>query len=231
MLAPGIDSIEGRQSADVEGLVSADGKSNDVAIIMILPKGMREEEVLAVQRGVNNGLAKNGFGRIDDTTQQVIIITDNSPRTVAQEIESIENRRKELGIEGRFIIFAPQSEDNTVNVARDLLSKYPKEGNVTVVPDEYSDFKPQSKQPVYPDVMARVALGRNIAFYQDLLKAGKDTASVEEIISNLLLKITDGKATLDQILNFLKVLHIVPIPWGKEIRDWTIAQKATATAL
>ncbi|MFA6321314.1 MAG: hypothetical protein WCY36_05595 [Candidatus Omnitrophota bacterium] len=221
-------SLEARQAAAVEALVSSEQKNNDVNVIILLPKGMRRDEVQPVQSAVNKGLTKNRFGRMEDNLQVVIIEDGDITKTNAQ-IKYFTNERERLGIKGRTIIFAPQAENRTVNIAADLRKEYMDDkNNVTVIPDAYLDFNP--KQQRYPDVMVRVALGRNVAFYRNLINAGKDTKEVEGIINDLLRKITDGTASISEILNFIKVLRILPIDYG-EIKKWVITQKAVATSL
>jgi hypothetical protein len=82
---------------------------------------------------------------------------------------------------------------------------------------------------MFPDIMVRVALGRNIAFYY----TGKDPQGTLAIINSLLAKVAEGQppiATINDLLNLLRPLRIRPIVF-KEITDWQRAQKATATSL
>jgi hypothetical protein len=105
--------------------------------------------------------------------------------------------------------------------------QYKGQGNITVVPDAYSDSVPEKE--MYPDVMVRVALGRNIAFYY----SGKDPEGALAVINNLLARVAAGYApitTINELLNLLKPLRIRPIVY-KAITEWQIAQKATAVSL
>ncbi len=195
-------------------------------VIILLPEGMRRDEVQPTQSGIND-IRFNGFGRRDDN-QQVIIIGDGDANKVRTQIKAFEEEWERLGIKGRAVVFAPQNEDGTINTAGDLQKEYSTDqGNVTVIPDAYLDFNPQ--QHAYPDIIMRAALGRNVAFYY----TGNDPQGTLAIINSLLAKVADGQppiATINDLLNLLRPLRIRPIDF-KAITDWQKLQEAVATSL
>jgi hypothetical protein len=223
-----VENVSSRQATTVEVLGTAtEGKDNEVKVIVLLPKGMRRDEVQPTQSGVNSGLSKNGFGRREDN-QQVIIIEDGNVNEVRIQIKAFEDEWARRGIKGRAVVFAQQNENGTINTAGDLQKEYPTDqGNVTVIPDAYLDFNPEKN--AYPDIILRVAIGRIVAFYY----TGNDPTGTLAVINSLLAKVADGQppiTTINDLLNLLRPLRIRPIIY-KEITDWQRAQKATATSL
>lgn len=193
-----------------------------------VPASMNKADVQPTLSAINRGLAKNGFGRMEDNKQVVTFEIDvNDPIKTAQNQEKAMQKATEgLSPNGRVVLFAPQMERGP-QLAGKTQDQYKGQGNITVVPDAYSDSVPEKE--MYPDVMVRIALGRNIAFYY----SGKDPEGAIAVINNLLAKVAAGFApitTINELLNLLKPLRIRPIIY-KEIADWQRAQKATATSL
>jgi hypothetical protein len=100
--------------------------------------------------------------------------------------------------------------------------------HITILQDAYSDLKVVSN--IFPDLMVRVALARNIAFYYT---TGSDKSKVLEDIQKLLNKIAadaDGiLAVKDGLITFLRPLRIKPINY-KDVADWQNMQEAVAAS-
>jgi hypothetical protein len=151
---------------------------------------------------------------------------NDSAKTAQNQERAMLKAREGLPVDGMIVLFAPQMEKGP-ELAKMAQETYKGQGNIIVVPDAYTDFAPE--QNVFPDIVVRVALGRNIAFYY----TGKDPQGTLATINNLLAKITDRFVpiiTIDQLLNILKPLRIKPIDFST-IADWRRAQEAVATSL
>ena len=219
---------ETRQATIVEMLNTLEEKDNDVKVVVGVPIDMNRANVQPALSAINRGLAKNGFGSIEDNKQVITFEIDvNDPvKTVQNQERAVQKAHEGLAPNGRVVLFAPQMERGP-QLAGKAQEAYKDQGNITVVPDAYTDSAPE--QNVFPDIMVRVALGRNIAFYY----TGKDPQGTLVAINNLLAKVADGFApiaTVDDLLNILKPLRIRPADYNA-ITDWQRAQEAVATAL
>ncbi len=222
------EEIGARQAATVEAFTSSEGKDNDVKVVIGVSVDMNRADVQPTLSAINRGLAKNGFGRMEDNKQVVTFEIDvTDPIKTAQNQERAMQRATEgLSPNGRVVLFAPQMEKGP-RLAGKAQEQYKGQGNITVVPDAYTDSAPDKN--MFPDIMVRVALGRNIAFYY----TGKDPQGTLTIINNLLAKVADGFApiaTINDLLNLLKPLRIKPVDF-KTITDWQKSQESVATAL
>jgi len=133
--------------------------------------------------------------------------------------------QKELPRDGRVVLFAPQME-NGPQLAEEAQEKYEKKAHVTVVPDAYTDSKPEQNE--FTDICVRVALARHVAFYYN----GNDQASAIESINNLLKQVSEGYEAINDINQLLKgLLKIRPIKIFESIIQWQRSQEVTATAL
>lgn len=223
--------ISNRQAQTIEAFNATNRKADTVKVIVGIPVDMNKAEVQPALSAINRGLAKNGFGSREDNKQVITFEIDvNDPSKTAQNQErAIQNAREGLPVDGRIVLFAPQMEKGP-QLAGKAQETYKGEGNITVVPDAYSDSAPEKN--IFPDVMVRVALGRNIAFYY----TGKDPEGTLAIIKDLLAKVADNDLTgvgdLNELLKKLNeiALRIRPIDY-KAITDWQKSQEAVATAL
>ena len=225
------EDIKARQTTTAGAFTSAEGKDNEVKVVVGIPVDMNIAKVQPTLSAVNRGLAKNGFGRIDDNKQVItfgIDVTD-AVKTARNQKRAIQRAGKGLSPSSRIVLFAPQME-NGPRLASKARERYRGQDNITVVPDAYSDSAPEKDK--YPDIMARVALGRNIAFYY----TGRDRENTLAAIKDLLSKIADNDLTgvgdLNDLLKKLNeiALRIRPVDY-KTITDWRKSQEAVATAL
>lgn len=219
--------ISNRQAQTIEAFNATNRKADTVKVIVGIPIDMNRANVQPTLSVINRGLAKNGFGSREDNKQVItfeIDVNDLAKTTQNQE-RAMQNAREGLPVDGRIVLFAPQMEKGPQIVGK-AQETYKGEGNIIVVPDAYTDSAPEKN--LFPDIMLRVALGRNIAFYY----TGKDPQGTLDIINNLLTRVADGFApivTIDDLLNLLKPLRIRPIDY-KAITDWQKSQEAVATA-
>jgi len=222
------EDVTSRQATTVAALGASEGRGNDVKVVVGVPIGMNRANVQSTVSTVNRGLARNGFGRIEDNKQVITFEIDptDAEKTRQNQEKAMQKAQEGLAPDGRIVLFAPQIEKGP-QLAGKTQEQYKGQGNISVVPDAYSDASPE--QDIYPDIMLRVALGRDIAFYY----TGRDTQDALARINSLLTKVIDGFApivTIDDLLNILKPLRIRPIDF-KTITDWQKAQEATATSL
>jgi len=222
------EDVKARQAAVAEAFVSTEGKDNDVKVVVGMPVDMNGAGVQPALSAINRGLAKNGFGRMEDNKQVITFEIDvNDPVKTAQNQERAMQKANEgLLPDGRVVLFAPQMESGP-KLAGKAREQYKDQGNIIVVPDAYTDSAPSEE--IFPDIMVRVALGRNIAFYY----TGRDPQGTLAVINDLLARVADGQppiVTIDDLLNLLKPLRIRPIVY-EEIADWQRSQKAIATSL
>jgi hypothetical protein len=224
----GKETSDIRATTTVGALGASEGRGNDVKVVVGIPVGMNRANVQSTVSAVNRGLARNGFGRIEDNKQVITFEIDatDAEKTRQNQEKAMQKAQEGLAPEGRIVLFAPQMEKGP-QLAGKTQEQYKGQGNISVVPDAYSDASPE--QDIYPDIMLRVALGRDIAFYY----TGRDTQGALARINSLLTKVIDGFApivTIDDLLNILKPLRIRPIDF-KTITDWQKAQEAVATSL
>ncbi|KJJ84487.1 membrane protein [Candidatus Omnitrophus magneticus] len=219
--------IAQRQTQVVEAFTATNRKADTVKVVIGIPIDMNKAEVQPTLSAINRALAKNGFGNREDNKQVVTFEIDinDSTKTAQNQERAMQKASEGLLPNDRVVLFTPQMEKGP-QLAGKTQESYKGQGNITVVPDAYSDSVPEKN--MYPDVMVRVALGRNIAFYY----SGKDPQGTLAIINNLLAKIADGFVpivSIDDLLNLLKPLRIRPIDY-KTITDWQKSQEAVAMA-
>jgi hypothetical protein len=221
------ETSDTRTTVTVGALNACEGRGNDVKVVVGVPIGMNKANVQSTISTVNRGLATNGFGRIEDNRQVRIFEIDpaDAEKTWQNQEKAMQKAREGLAPEGRIILFAPQMEKGP-QLAGKTQEQYKGQGNISVVPDAYSDASPE--QDIYPDIMLRVALGRNIAFYY----TGHDPQGTLARINDLLAKVINGFmpiVSIDDLLSILKPLRIRPIDF-KTITEWQKAQEAVATS-
>ncbi|MBU2101423.1 hypothetical protein KKH05_01765, partial [Patescibacteria group bacterium] len=222
------DTLEARQATTVGAFDSSEGRGNDVKVVVGIPIGMNRANVQSTVSAVNRGLARNGFGRIEDNKQVITFEIDRTDAEKTRQNQEKATQKAQEGLEpdGRIVLFAPQMEKGP-QLAGKAQEQYKGQGHIAIVPDAYTDSSPE--QNIYPDVMLRVALGRDIAFYY----SGKDPQGTLARINNILTKVIDGFApigSINDLLNVLKPLRIRPIDF-KTITEWQKAQEAVATSL
>ncbi len=228
-----LQDSETRKAATVEAFDDAVGKDNDVKVVIGVPIDMNMADVQPTLSEINRRLAADGFGRIEDNKQVVVFGIDvkDAMKTAQNQEGAIGKAREGLSPDGRIVLFAPQmEEDKGPQLAGKAQEDYKGQANIIVVPDAYTDSNPTENR--YPDIMVRVALGRNIAFY-DTCKEQEGRDSTLAVINRLLTQVADGFApivTIDDLLNILRPLRIRPVDY-KTITDWQIAQEAVATSL
>ncbi len=261
-LVSDINAVEIRQTTTIDRLNGSEGKDNIVKIVVALP-GDLENDLKRnrwVSNKLSKALGDKGFGLISSDTamgrregdgEQIIpcyIYTDNSsPEATEAAIQKTQESFDEAikkaetllaedltkapaNTKGRIVVFAPQIE-NGPKLAEKARETYRGHGNVTVVPDAYTDSNPRDN--IYPDIMIRVALGRDIAFYY----TGKDPQGSLTSITELLAKVADnnlaGVADLDALLKKLYelALRIRPVDYNGDVRNWQRSQEYVATAL
>ena len=210
-----INTVEARSAAVTEAFKEANGRSTDVRVVQGVPLGsMASAQTIA--NGVSRTLAKNFYG-IRDGTKQIYpfeIDPNSADQTEKNMLAAITKAGEGLLADGRLVIFAPQM-DNGLNLA----DKVKQVANVTVLRDAYTDYE-------YPDMVARMAIARNISFYYE-----SNDAAVLRVISNLLENIAQGKFKLDAIDDLFRLtLRIKPVDYNKDMAFWKNAQLATAVA-
>jgi len=222
------ETSDSRAATTVEVLSASEGRGNDVKVVVGIPVGMNRANVQSTVSAVNRGLARNGFGRIEDNKQVITFEIDptDAEKTRQNQEKAMQKAQEGLAPDGRIVLFAPQMEKGP-QLAGKAQEQYKGQGHIAIVPDAYTDSSPE--QNIYPDVMLRVALGRDIAFYY----SGKDPQGTIARINSLLTKVIDGFApivSINDLLNILKPLRIRPIDF-KTITEWQKAQEAVATSL
>ncbi len=226
------ETLETRQATTTEAFnTDYVGKDNDVKVVVGVPIDMNRANVQPTLSVINRGLAKNGFGKMEDNKQVITFEIDaiDAVKTAQNQERAMQRAGEGLSPNGRVVLFAPQMERG-LQLAEKAQKQYKGQGNVTVVPDAYTDSNPQLN--IFPDVMVRVALGRNIAFYY----TGKDPQGTLATIKDLLAKVADnnlaGVGDLNELLKKLNemALRIRPIDY-KTITDWQKSQEAVAVAL
>ncbi|MDP2929303.1 MAG: class I SAM-dependent methyltransferase [Candidatus Omnitrophota bacterium] len=222
------EKIEPRQATTVEALASSEGKDNDVKVVVGVPVDMNRADVQPTLSAINRGLAKHGFGRMEDNKQVIIFEIDvnDQIKTAQNQERAMKNATERLSPNGRVVLFAPQMEGGP-KLAGKTKEECKGQDNIIVIPDAYTDSAPDKN--IFPDIMVRVALGRNIAFYY----TGNDPPGTLAIINDLLSKVTDGQppiVTIDDLFNLLRPLRIRPVDFNT-LSDWQRAQQAIATSL
>ena len=134
----------------------------------------------------------------------------------------------------RFLVFsdvvAPVDVEE-LNIAQMAKEKYEGKAPVTVVPDAYTDFRPEDRQ--YPDYTNRCAIARHIAFCYNGGNASLAISAINEILRQISDEYeAEGINTLEDLLKYLNLhpLKIKPIDYT-EIDQWRQAQKEILTAL
>ncbi|MFA5085668.1 MAG: hypothetical protein WC482_04825, partial [Candidatus Omnitrophota bacterium] len=243
-------AIEERREALIAAANATDGRDKIVKIIVGRPEGDEfESPFQSTSRKISQMLAKNGYGlvessmdkggsqRCDESQVYYYTIFRDDPdgkRTMSSIDSSVKDAQSDMkrdGVAGRIILFASEMEEErgpkVFNAAR---SAYAKEA--MVVPDAYTDMSAKDilyeGAQSYPDIVARVILGRAIAFYYD----GGNKEETVKLIKLLLEKITaaDAESILvvkDELLEFLKPIRIRPVDY-RNITDWRDAQEALA---
>ncbi|MDD5174029.1 MAG: hypothetical protein PHV48_04310 [Candidatus Omnitrophica bacterium] len=243
-------AIEERREALIAAANTTDGRDKIVKIIVGRPEGDEfESPFQSTSRKISQMLAKNGYGlvessmdkggsqRCDESQVYYYTIFRDDPdgkRTMSSIDSSVKDAQSDMkrdGVAGRIILFASEMEEErgpkVFNAAR---SAYAKEA--MVVPDAYTDMSAKDilyeGAQSYPDIVARVVLGRAIAFYYD----GGNKEETVKLIKLLLEKITaaDVESILvvkDGLLEFLKPIRIRPVDY-RNITDWRDAQEALA---
>ena len=219
--------LETRQANTVESLLSNERKTDVVKTVVGIPSNMNRAKVQQTLRKINRGLARNGFGKRDDTHQATTFEIDISdPEKTRQNYEkAMENARRGLPAKGRIVLFAPQM-DRGPQLAGQAQAQYKGETDITVIPDTYSDAQPD--QDKYPDLNIRTALARHVAFYYN----GNDRKSALDSINTLLRHVSENAviSSIEQLLNILSPLRIRPVIF-ESLKHWQESQEATATAL
>ncbi len=212
-----IDTIESRRAAVTEAFKDANGRSTDVRIVQGVPKGgMLIAQNADTANGIGRILAKNGYGVRDGTKQIYLFEIDiDDPEQTTKNMEvAIAKANQGLASTGRVVIYAPQMDNGPK-----LADRFKQGDNVTVLSDAYIDYE-------YPDMVARMALARNISYYYE-----SNDKEALKVISGLLEKIAQGQFKLDAIDDLFKLtIRIKPVDYNKDIDLWKNAQLATAVA-
>ncbi|MCK5451149.1 MAG: hypothetical protein KAI70_05240 [Candidatus Omnitrophica bacterium] len=250
------DPIETRKTAVEKLLSSIQGKSMIVKTIAGIPSSEEAPEfvttVFSTIGDVNRDLAKSGFGIVKSTAysqegdkKQIVTFAlyANNPQATQENIKKavdIANRlfrdQLEPGQDGHIVLFAPQMDQGRgPQVALNVQENYKTENNITVVPDAYTDYNLGEKQ--YPDIQARGALARHIAFGRICERnnniVGRDIAL--EAIKEFLMRESgnenlDAIKTIEDLLKVENTLRIRAIDY-QEIVQWAESQKAVDTSL
>lgn len=223
------EEIGVRQATTIEAFRVSEGKDNIVKVVVGTPADMNGAKVQPTLSVINRGLIKNGFGGREDNKQVITFEIDvTDPVKTAQNQErAMQKAREGLPTDGRIVLFAPQMEGGP-QLAQKAQKDY--KDQAIVVPDAYSDSDPDRN--MFPDITARVALGRNMAFYY----TGRDQENTLATIKEQLAKIADndlaGVGDLNDLLKKLNeiALRIRPVNYNTII-DWQKAQEAVATAV
>ena len=149
----------------------------------------------------------------------------NPEQTRKNYEQAMDNARKELPENGRIVLFAPQM-DAGPQLAQQAQNQYKDEEYISVVPDAYTDFRPEENE--YPDLTVRAALARHVAFYYN----GNDQRSAIDAINSLLQQVAENTTitNIKQLFNILSPLKIRPIVF-ESLKQWQAFQDAVATAL
>jgi hypothetical protein len=179
-----------------------------------------------------------GSQRCDENQVYYYTIFKDDPdgtRTMLSIDSAIKDAQKDIkqdGGAGRVILFASEMEDGPKVFDK---AKSAHAGEAMVVPDAYTDMSAKDilyeGAQSYPDIVARVVLGRAIAFYYD----GGSKDETVELIKSLLEKITaaDVESILvvkDGLIEFLRPIRIRPVDY-RNIIDWRDAQEALAQSV
>jgi hypothetical protein len=223
--------LEERRIEAVNALITPDNPGAVVKVVVGVPAGEGPGKFNDLNRILRDlGLGPRG-SRVQDAHVVVFeIFEGESDRTLKSMNAAIARAGITSEDQGRVVIFAPQMEKEGVMLADNTKAEYGDKTHITIVPDAYSDLK--MLESLLPDLMARVALARNIAYYNA-------TADVEakdntlNTIRDLLNKITiDGGAIFaieDGKIRFPGLLRIRPVNY-KNIKDWHDMQEKIAAS-
>jgi len=228
-----IGEIESRQAQTVEALIAASRNADTVKVVVGIPKGMSKTKVAQTLTAINRGLARNGFGDVEDKDQVITFEIDAAnPDQTRKNYERAVDRAIGDGLpkNGRIVLFAPEMDNVEMQLAKQAQSTYEGQDYVSVIPDAYTDARPEKNE--YPDIDVRVALARHVAFYYN----GNDSSSALTAITGLLRQVVVNPEELEDIVKekndmlIFGLLRIQPIIW-KDMNHWKRIQKATVTAL
>jgi hypothetical protein len=183
-------------------------------------------------------LAKKGFSIVSsdrdslsqegDRRQVIAYDLDPDPAVRKASFEKAMDRAlKEVqGGKGYVVSYAPKMESGP-----QIADQYAGKSDVTVITDAYTDHDPDNGY--FPDIMARVGLARNIAFYY--MGDDKDAAlgAIVTLLNNIsMIKFADVKS-LEALISLLNksALMIRPVQYNKDINECIRRQKALATSL
>ncbi|MFH1836982.1 MAG: hypothetical protein ABH862_02545, partial [Candidatus Omnitrophota bacterium] len=157
--------------------------------------------------------------------QQIVpfIIYKDTGKTEKSYQAAVKDAGDKLPSDGRIVFFAPQMKGS--ELAEAAQQQYSDQEHITVVPDAYTDARPEEKE--YPDIMTRAALARHIAFYYN----GNDRTAAIKSINDLLGQVSDNTIeSMEDLLKITNALRINPIRF-EEIAEWQDMQRAVATSL
>ncbi len=223
-----VPSKEIRMAGFIEAMEIGGFKRNHPIHSVIVVKGYGEEgdnKLIDLQKEINKGLAKNGFGSLKDKREITLINGDNSEALENLEAEIVKLERN-LAKESRkhgITVFAPEE------LSKELRDNGYDQTVIGIINDKLSDYDEQSLMPNC--IMARYAIARNIFSAFNITDPDKsDNISVinsflgdEKIEGNSLESINRLFA-----VNFF--LDIKPVDWN-DITEWQDSQRAMATSL
>ncbi|MFH1846943.1 MAG: pentapeptide repeat-containing protein [Candidatus Omnitrophota bacterium] len=223
------DVLAKRQPVVVDSFTTADRKADIVKVVVGVPKDMSKAKLQKTLRKINRGLAQSGFGSKTDNHQVITFEMDmknfdstksnyQNAMQKAEELVEETSEKSSEDVKTHIVAFVPQMDG--LKIAGEEQKRKTKK-NITIIPDAYTD-------QLYPDITARTALARHIAFYYN----GGDKSSAIASVNRLLSQISEGVqiADIQDLLNTANPLKITPIDY-QDIVEWQVEQEAVVMSL
>jgi len=217
------------RAARVDGIVKAMGQvemkhSLVKAVVGVPDNGMYEAEVTRMLGQVNSDLADLGFGLVESTSysrqgdkRQIIPykIVQNDPEQTRKNYEEAVKKadrmlqeqmktaaKSDLGGDGHIVLFAPHKNAGINLDEGEIKGMEEQYGNLTVVPDAYTDYDAKSES--CPDIFTRAVLARHIAF----AFKSKDPLAVMNIM-DFLNGVSGEKISEEEIKNIKDLAAVI----------------------
>jgi hypothetical protein len=214
-----------------------------VKVVVGVPYSDEHSDPIAVAKGINRALAKNGYGLIDsdpargsyqyDENQIVVYFIHLKPEDTRKSYEQALAKAERMlatelkaGMKGQVVAFAHPNAALEGSHA----------GLTTVIADSYSDSNPAVN--AYPDIVLRVLLARRISDYFNIEGAQLTPAEIESYqarvlsdINSLLAKVAEEEQDFKTMSDLIKKLQlrIKPVNFESFV-EWKRWNEAVATS-
>jgi len=233
-----VHTEEVRKSEVVTALNKASDRTRVVKVVVGIPDGEAHNGYIKVVNELGGTLARGRFsilesdktkgyqeGDVKQIVPFVIVPGDDVQTKLNYEAAMNKALATVEECDGYVVSFAPQIENGPK-----MAHLYSGRSKTIIIPDAYTDL--DSKEGSIPDVMARVALARNIAFYM----SGGDKEGAWTIIKTLIRSIADnnleGVNSVEKLLESLNEdsLRIRRLDINKDFAGWKRMQIEIASS-